>query len=953
MPAKPAAGPGPCALFAAPFLSATLLVLSCAAIGCGPKRPATADTPKSAAAPDAGRSTADVAPALPRPPANTGQLAVFVEAEAAPLGAPKMLGTDGAITLTLRDPNGKTHRMGAPATWCGAVPGRWQIRAEAPGYMPAGTTVTVQADQPMRVDLKLAVAGRLTVLKTSPVSTALLTPPPRPAGTDDAEGQPKNDGASIGLPHVADLQLPGLYTLTPVNGAAIAIVVPPTEAIRVHATAPGLVIGGLQHALAADDGKTPVPVESFDSGKKAPSFYRQRRGRRSFRKRKYDLGPVKKLSELQWKVRSVIVHSHVGPIEEAMKDWVQKRFGRHLVITKDGRVLQLLDLVEEARGVGHLIDETTIHVSVAADSDRDTTAQQRALATVMGTLSRLLPRVQPSFPTNADGTPVRQRLVDPRAHKGWMQTHHVVHPDEPSKPNAPSPPTTSKATPKTDTGTPDTGPADSATLDAASDAGPEDAGPEDAGPGAPGRDPGPLFDENALQKEAMALFDRRHEISTDGRSDDGFRSLTVRASLAPNPLHLLLGTPPTAAITLTRPDGAITRGSSVAVICQPKPGRWHVEATASDHAMERRYPQVPAGSTADVLTELSLSRVGDVIIAGTAGIETTLVGPGGLEMVVKLPYKGDGLKAGTYRLSVDRTTTKLEPFRMGFRIDAAKTTRLTVPDLNDPTLPAILINGEPYPLPRDIKVVNYRDPDALSFYAAQVEIGDADRVFMQRVLPNGRTVDSLAEVASVAHMVVLHADVIKDTARTFEVLASKGLSTHFGIEWDGTIYQMLDPRDGAFAAAEVNPYSVQIDLNNLLPNLVTDPRSRPYPRPHPRSKEMAKPEFKRAKSRRVSINGRDVRSFGYTDAQYRSLIALMQVLSGALTRIAPEVPLEANGTVPLNFFDGAEHFDGIVAHWHLTPRRWDPGPGFDWQRFRRGLAGQTENAQPVPEAPKP
>jgi N-acetyl-anhydromuramyl-L-alanine amidase AmpD len=190
--------------------------------------------------------------------------------------------------------------------------------------------------------------------------------------------------------------------------------------------------------------------------------------------------------------------------------------------------------------------------------------------------------------------------------------------------------------------------------------------------------------------------------------------------------------------------------------------------------------------------------------------------------------------------------------------------------------------------------------------------------------------------------VVLHADVLKDTQTTFEVLADRGLSTHFAIEWDGTIYQMLDPRDVAFAAAEANPYAVQIDLNNVLPNLVTRPAAPPYPRGHRRSREMAQPRFARPKSPRLLINRRDVQSWGYTDAQYQALAALIGVLSGVLDRVAPEVPTDARGAVPLTFVDAAETFEGVIAHWHLTPRRWDPGPGFDWARLLRLLTGSPD-----------
>ncbi len=791
-----------------------------------------------------------------RPKPGGGQLAIFVEAAGTP------------VQLTLTSPEGLKTKARSPHVLCGAQPGRWMIRADATGHSPSGTTVSVVEQRATRVELELAPVGSLRVSGEGRVH--LVAP----------------DGArsTLAVPlHQGNLT-PGVYRLidatarNPRKARELRVMVPARREASIAWTkdGDGIVIGGKRYALPL--GRSVVTFEQ----RRDRSLYRLRRGRKTFRKRRFDVGPVKTLSELTWKVRSVILHAHRAPTTEAIATWIDGRIGRHFIVERDGTLTQLLDLVDEAHAVGHLIDETSIHVSLDLTGAGASPAQEATVAALLGMLSNLLPRIRRAFPTNPDGSRVSRRLADPRSYKGWMAVHHVVFPDQTPAPPSPA-----------------------------------------------------IVDEAEVVRRAASAFALEPTAAVPDARAAAWRSLTVTADPDAD-----------TALILFSPGGEIIVGGATVVVCDPEPGRWRVEASAPDHALEHRRPLVyDEGS---VLSRIRLSRVGTLVLRGRSGQAATLTGPGSLELKLTLPYEGKQLKAGAYRLTVDRSAAGLEPYRLGFNIDAGEHTALTVPDVSDASLPTVLIGGPPYPLPANVKVVNYDAEGALSFYDAQERLGDTDRVYMKRVLPSGAATTSLAEVSSVTRMVVLHADVIKDTATTFRVLASRGLSTHFGIEWDGTIYQMLDPREAAFAAAEVNPYSIQIDLNNLLPNLVKKPRARPYPRVHPRAKEMRQPAYARPKSRRVTINGRDVQSYGFTDAQYRSLIALLRLLTGVFERIDPRVPLDAAGRVPLNFFDGAEGFDGIIAHWHLTPRRWDPGPGFDWRRLRDGLAGRSDGGVGAP-----
>lgn len=63
-------------------------------------------------------------------------------------------------------------------------------------------------------------------------------------------------------------------------------------------------------------------------------------------------------------------------------------------------------------------------------------------------------------------------------------------------------------------------------------------------------------------------------------------------------------------------------------------------------------------------------------------------------------------------------------------------------------------------------------------------------------------------------MAVLHWDGTTSARKTRAVLAQRGYGTHFVIDWDGTIYQLVDMAHTAYHAKGVNARSVGVDLNN-------------------------------------------------------------------------------------------------------------------------------------------
>lgn len=195
----------------------------------------------------------------------------------------------------------------------------------------------------------------------------------------------------------------------------------------------------------------------------------------------------------------------------------------------------------------------------------------------------------------------------------------------------------------------------------------------------------------------------------------------------------------------------------------------------------------------------------------------------------------------------------------------------------------------------------------------------------------------LEAVQAVIKKFVLHHDGVSSSAICWDVLHNeRGLSCHFLIDNDGTIFQTLDLALMGFHAAKYNVDSIGVEFCNR--GIMDDPNyyvGKPFP--HPVSDEYA-------------INGHKMRSFDFTQLQYESFFALAQALVKALPNLALEYPRDpmlptkqawgclgpvdaAGDSFPANAFAG------FLGHYHLTTRKWDPGP-FDFKKWIDKLRGQ-------------
>ena len=192
---------------------------------------------------------------------------------------------------------------------------------------------------------------------------------------------------------------------------------------------------------------------------------------------------------------------------------------------------------------------------------------------------------------------------------------------------------------------------------------------------------------------------------------------------------------------------------------------------------------------------------------------------------------------------------------------------------------------------------------------------------------------NLTDLRGVVRQLVLHHDGCVNSRSCFYSMHDTprpdggcGLSAHFMIDADGTIYQTLDVQERALHAGHANQISIGVEMCNRadaslneLDRLPADYRTRPV--------------------RNVTINGHPHEAFDFRPEQYASVTALTKVLVRALPQIEPRTPQQDGKTIMSTLADPMA-FAGIVGHFHVDERqrKWDPG-AFDWRFLLNALNG--------------
>jgi N-acetyl-anhydromuramyl-L-alanine amidase AmpD len=201
---------------------------------------------------------------------------------------------------------------------------------------------------------------------------------------------------------------------------------------------------------------------------------------------------------------------------------------------------------------------------------------------------------------------------------------------------------------------------------------------------------------------------------------------------------------------------------------------------------------------------------------------------------------------------------------------------------------------------------------------------------------------------------VYHFDVCSTASQCFFILHDiRGLSVHFMLDIDGTIYQTCDVKERAWHATIANPRSVGIEIANIgcyRPG--GDTLKQWYRKDEKGRTRVVLPAFvQKSKIRKPGpyyparnepvvgqIRGREYEQYDLTDAQYDSLTKLTAALCTALPKITCDYPREENGkvlpeTLPREKWDD---YQGLLGHWHVQDNKTDPGPAFNWDRVQKG-----------------
>jgi len=245
------------------------------------------------------------------------------------------------------------------------------------------------------------------------------------------------------------------------------------------------------------------------------------------------------------------------------------------------------------------------------------------------------------------------------------------------------------------------------------------------------------------------------------------------------------------------------------------------------------------------------------------------------------------------------------------------TSRYCIPTRSEPAPPCLATGGGQYPY----------GPPPLPYtqrYAVRPSL---------RSWPNsdgGQRV-SYEAVKAVVKQFVVHHDGCSSADMCFNVLHNeRGLSVHFLLDNDGTIYQTIDLGLMAYHASDWNLYSIGVELCNRgdaynVPAFYDSGRFGPRRNVTP-----------------CKINGNTIRAFDYTPAQIDSFQRLCRELIRLLPNLPAEYPQSSPGEALWDTLRDApikrESYAGYVGHYHVNAQKWDPGP-FDFKGFCSKLRG--------------
>ena len=219
---------------------------------------------------------------------------------------------------------------------------------------------------------------------------------------------------------------------------------------------------------------------------------------------------------------------------------------------------------------------------------------------------------------------------------------------------------------------------------------------------------------------------------------------------------------------------------------------------------------------------------------------------------------------------------------------------------------------------------------------------------LERVRGGGWDLPLLQQVVD---QFVLHYDACGTSRQCFKILHDlRGLSVHFLLDLDGTIYQTLDLKERAWHATSSNTRSIGIEIANIgaYPPLKKNPLALWYQEePDGRTRITLPRQFEdgglrtphfigrplRPKPVEGMIQGQELTQYDFTPQQYAALVKLGATLCRTFPQLKCDVPRDASGQLVTRKLPEATlaGYQGFLGHFHIQTNKVDPGPAFQWQ----------------------
>lgn len=223
---------------------------------------------------------------------------------------------------------------------------------------------------------------------------------------------------------------------------------------------------------------------------------------------------------------------------------------------------------------------------------------------------------------------------------------------------------------------------------------------------------------------------------------------------------------------------------------------------------------------------------------------------------------------------------------------------------------------------------------------------------------------------SIVDQFVIHYDACGLSKICFEVLHDhRGLSVHFLLDLDGTIYQTLDLKERARHSTVANSRSIGIEIANIGAYAVgesdlfkawytTDETGKTrisIPARHGdgglRIPNVI-PRPARDKPVWGTIQGKRRRMYDLTPEQYDSLIKLTATLCTIFPKLECDYPRNEEGELIRQKLPDEQYakYRGLIGHYHVQADKSDPGPAFQWNKVVEGARALLQTARPEPPA---